>query len=1062
MRPAYLDAITFEEFQRRISELADPIAAPPAYTLDLLEATGRSRGTHAELTIRLAITNRQKEEDAWIRVPLRCDRAILDSQEAVRYEGGGQFFLEFVPGEGYVSWLRGGGDRAHVVTLRAIVPLQLVGDQHRLSLPWPRATASRLTLNVPHPDTTAVVSAGADLTTNPRGGDQTELVATGIAGDFQLSWRRRPQDGQRRTVTLEVDGLQLIQIDRHQIRAQVDLKVQSLARPFDRFRVELPRGARLISQSQPGYTLGSDEPEGAEKGDQEKGGDQGPRARWVDVRLDRATTGPVEIRLVTQQIRQFGQPQDAVQLAGFAVAGAVRQSGYVVVQVRGDWIVRWREDFHDRYDIRRVDDWPDQLPRTDVVAAFEYYRQPYSLQATVLAPQTRVMVEPEYLLDVSAEDAVLSGQLKYSVRGAKIAHVDLKLPGWEFDASSIGPAELVDETHLVWSEAGEVYIPLARQTSGQFAINFRVRRPLRPETGSLKVQLPVPQTDTIGATRLTVLSADDVELTPRDYGDAELSTRPPSTMELPLRQHPPFHYLFRHGEDVPAEYAAAIQLHPRSVTADVVTRLQVGRRSIEVQQRLDYEIKYGRLDSLDLEVPAAVARLESFEVLRDDELLSVNLPDAGNGQPVVPLRLPLNNDIGNVSLLVRYRWDTSPPTSDSRVSATVPLVMPPPAEFRSSRLELTSIDGVQVEAVIEPWQAVEGAGGGLVSKADAPHREVTVVAGLTDSSTGGGRFVERAWLQTWLTGSARYDRAVFRFRHPQHLLELQLPPGTVPDSLEVRLNGRLLEPATVRDGRLQIETPLHAEDHLLDLRYMVPQNSGWLRTRCAMPRLTAGAYLREPLLWQLILPADQHLLTVPAGCLPAYQWQWRRLGWRRVPLANDAQLHRWIGTSLADGGDDQVGEGLQGERNVYLFTARELPEVYDVYAAPRGLMVIVPAGTVLLLGYLLIYVPFLRRSGTVLAAAVILLAAALIFPELALLIAQLACLGIVLCGLVVFLRRTMTGPGTPRLLIQRTSPSSVKLSSTELFYPSGAEVPSLGSTATNHPVIDSSLAERES
>jgi hypothetical protein len=1054
LRPAYLDAITFEEFKQRISELAEPIEAPPAYTLDVLEATGRARGQYAELAIRLVITNRRSDNDQWVRVPLRCDRAILQVGDVMDYQGPGKFFIQFDKSDGYVCWLSGGAGEQHVLTLNVIAPLEIVGKQRRLDLDWPRATTSQLRLTVPHPDVTAFVSAGGNLTTEKRGRKETELSVARLAGDFQLTWRQRRQDRPRGAVAMEVDGLQLVQIDRGQIRCQVDLRVQSYDRPFDQFRVELPSGARLISKGQAGYTLASEAVD--------SGGARADKARWVDVKLDESTTGPVDIRLVTEQIQPFGQSGKPFQLAGFGVAGAVRQSGYVAVQVRGDWIVRWIEEFNDRYDIRRVDEWPDKLPKTDVVAAFEYYRQPYSLRAEVLAPRIRVMVEPEYVLDVSADYAVLTGQLKYQVRGAKIAHVDVDLPGWDFDASSIGPAELVDNSQLVWSEAGHVHIPLARQTSGQFAINFRALKPLFPQTNHLDVQLPIPQADTIGATRLTVLSADNIELTPQDYGDAELSTRPSSTRELPARQHKPFHYLFRHGEDVPSEYQAALKLHQRSVATDVFTRLVAARRSIDVQQRFNYEINYGRLDSLELEIPAAVARLDNLSVMRNGEPLKLTLRDDLQGKATVPLRVPLNNEIGEVSIVVRYPWESSPPTSDTRVSVTVPLVMPPGDQFRSGRLELTAVDGVQAEVVIEPWQPVESAAEAAVYEIELPEPEVTVVAGLAANTTSGGQFVDRAWLQTWLTDAVRHDRAVFRLRSRQHALGLQLPPDTVPDSLEVRLNGQLLENATLNGGRLQIEIPQLEERHVLDLRYTVPQQrAGWFQTQCWLPRFTGGAFLREPMYWQLILPANEHLATVPASCLPAYQWRWRRIGWRRVPVAGDVQLERWSGALVDGAADDNVLGVPDGERNVYLFRARDLQDAFVVYAAPRTLMVVVPAGLALLLGYLLIYVPFLRRAGTVMTGLILLIAAALIFPEQAVLVAQLACLGIILSLLVVFLRRALRAKTVPQVLIQRTPGDSMRHSTTELFYPAEAGARTMGSTATNPAAYGDSFAGPE-
>jgi hypothetical protein len=250
--------------------------------------------------------------------------------------------------------------------------------------------------------------------------------------------------------------------------------------------------------------------------------------------------------------------------------------------------------------------------------------------------------------------------------------------------------------------------------------------------------------------------------------------------------------------------------------------------------------------------------------------------------------------------------------------------------------------------------------------------------------------------------------------------------------------------------------------HVLDLRYTVQQQrTAWFQTQCSMPRFTGGAFLREPLYWQLILPVDEHLLTVPAGCLPAYEWQWRRLGWRRVPLVGDARLERWSGARAEEAADDGVQAALHGERNVYLFRARDMQGAYLVYSAPRTLMVVVPAGLVLLVGYLLIYVPILRTAGTVVTGLVLLIAAAVIFPELALLVAQLACLGIVLSLLVLFLRRTLRAKPAPQVLIQRTPGSSIRQSTTELFYPADAVARPVGSTATNSAAYGESLAEPE-
>ncbi len=458
LRPAFFD-ITFEELKKRISDLADPSSLPPAFTIDQFSATGRARDEFAELEMRVAVTNRLDSDDRWIRIPLRSENVILKADDKAVYDGPGEYFVRFDPQDGYIWWLRGGTNKQHQLTLNAIVPLEMIGEQRKLRLDVPRASVSQLTLNVSDP-VIASASPGVALTSERNDQGQTEIQAMGVTGEFELTWRRQRPDEATRTATLETDGLQTIQVMGSQIRSQIDLRVQSFGKPFDQFRVQLPEGFRLISESPTGYTFAV---EADGKADGKKDANDVKRtSKWVDVKLEELTTGPVEVRLVAEQIRRFGDWEREFQLAGFRVAGAVRESGHVVVQVRGDWIVRWMEDFNGRYDIRRVDDWPAKLPKVDVVAAFEYFRQPFSLRARVLSPKTRVAVEPQYVMDVSADHVVLSGQLKYQVRGAQIDHVTIDLPGWDFDATSIGPSDLVNVSQLVWSEAGQVHIPLAQ------------------------------------------------------------------------------------------------------------------------------------------------------------------------------------------------------------------------------------------------------------------------------------------------------------------------------------------------------------------------------------------------------------------------------------------------------------------------------------------------------------------------------------------------------------------------------------------------------------------------
>ena len=154
-----------------------------------------------------------------------------------------------------------------------------------------------------------------------------------------------------------------------------------------------------------------------------------------------------------------------------------------------------------------------------------------------------------------------------------------------------------------------------------------------------------------------------------------------------------------------------------------------------------------------------------------------------------------------------------------------------------------------------------------------------------------------------------------------------------------------------------------------------------------------------------------------------------------------------------DGNGSVVNAASQGGVNVYLFRMPELPTLVRVQTLPRTLLVMIPAGLVLIIGTLLIYLPALRNAELLFAAAIGITAFGLIYPEPAMILAQMALLGVVLALLAVFLRQTLNTQRPKRLIIQRdASGSSVRLATTNRY-----ESPVVGfggSTVTGSPSLE--------
>ena len=1053
LRPALLNEITFGDFKKLLGDLAVRQASPPQYVLSSLAITATAKQENIEVAVDVVIENRHDSEETWVRVPLKMGSLILPLQDSVRYEGEGSSFLHYDDrAEGYVVWLRGGTGKQHRLQLSGLVPIGQLGGEHQIRLNIPRATKSDLSLSIPGTDYSVLVTSGGHLREPKTVEGRTEVVVDGVAGDFRLLWRRLLIRNAPRMQAFDVEGRQTIQIEGGQVRTDTTLTVQSFAGPFNHFRIQLPPGARLLSANQSGYSLLETSAAG--------GLDE---SQWVDVKLDRMTKGPVEIHLVTQQIRDPNRPDDAIQLAGFDVEGSLRQSGQITVRVSGDWHIRWLEEFSGRFDIRRTDTLPEAAPNAEVVARFEYYRQPYSLRARIEPPTTQIAVEPEYVVDVSTDRVVMDTRLRYQVRGAGIFDVAVDMQGWEIVPGSIGPIELVDIDAVHVDPEGRVQIPLVRSVEGEFEIVIRAERSHESMARSLDLPLPKPIADRRDTTTIIISPSDNVELVPHDTTQLQGSSPASGTLPFGKRQQEPLYYLFAHGQEVPERLTAEFQIRPLLISVNVFSEVRFTQHSVAVTQTLEFDIKHQRIDSLRLRMPRELLDRQGV-ILRGGKPLPLTVVEDNPDDHDVLLRVPLENVIGKVSLDVQYKLESEKMAPGTLASHTIPLVMPAEGDLVGNYLTMEGSDGLEVDPIGEEWQSIAAEDVAIRERSsekgnhyecETPKSQLVVLVGVTEQPTGGRVLVRKGWIQTWMTKQVRYDHAAFNLVNRGEYFDFQLPWGVNRSTIEASIDGKPIQLHLLPDQKARIAVSGPETEHRFEIQWSMPRQGYKLgRTQIAMPLFPGGARLQRPIYWQLILPQEEHLLRSPEVAIPGYTWQWQRVGWHRVPLVETSELALW-----------SIGHGTQKEpagTNSYLFRLPHLPSQVTVETLPRAILVLIPAGIVLLGGILLIYIPKLRRTEVLFMLAVLLLAFGWIYPEPAVILVQMALLGVVLVLLVVLMRRLLIARLPRRYVVERTSGSSERYQSTEFYQPgqstSSVVTESVGVAVVEPAPVDGSTA----
>jgi hypothetical protein len=792
-----------------------------------------------------------------------------------------------------------------------------------------------------------------------------------------------------------------VKINGRSATSEATLTVRSFGAEFDHFRVRLPPGAQLTGGAEPGYTLS---PVGK------------PDAALVDVKLDRKTVGPVDVRLVTERAYDVTKRGEILDLAGFSVAEAIphRQWGHIAVTVSGDWQLVLGELSR----AQQIDELPEPLRRSDVTAAFEYFGQPASLPVRVVARKTRVSVDPQYTYHVGAERTQLEARLKYTVRGSRVFKFDLDLPGWDVDA--IGPEERIDGNSIVSTPAGGVTVPLVQPATGDFELNIKAHRANALDKNVIEWTLPVPHADVHGPADVVIVPAENVDLSP--LNDKLIGLTPATGYGLPPDL--PARAMTYRAEQNRAQFRAEMTVHQQAVGVECNYQITIQPHAIDVSQLFDFRVRYEPLDRITLDVPRTLLddpKLQFVVVGEPVEPREIGEPPALDRRTI---ELPVKPTTGSIRVEVRFHRP-QPVLADSATTAiAIPLVVPVGARLTTNEATVAAGPRIRIEQREGPWSVLDspratgGAPNSIRFAAAETAPELRLAIGLDQQKSTRTSIIERAWIQTWVTETVRQDRAIYKLTSDEDHVRLKLPEGISGEDVEVKVDGHSVKPETTTAGMLDI--PLQSDpslhDHRLELRYQFDapaMPNGWLSF--AVPAFDRSVRIQRTY-WQLVMPVDVMLLAGSSDMTAEFDWEWnhRGVGWERVPFKEQPELERWVGlrtgiTVVQSAGTWSAAVDDVPERtNRYLYSVVGPTASFEVAVARRWLVVLLASLTSLLAALALLYVPGLRQPRLLLVGTCLLLLLIMAWPDQSILIAEAAILGLGLALLAVVLRRVVT------------------------------------------------------
>jgi hypothetical protein len=454
-----------------------------------------------------------------------------------------------------------------------------------------------------------------------------------------------------------------------------------------------------------------------------------------------------------------------------------------------------------------------------------------------------------------------------------------------------------------------------------------------------------------------------------------------------------------------------------------VRDLQVFARSVvhveqietdpQVTQRFDFDVDFGRLSSVRLQVPDDI--VERFPEELRDEALSFHLDGerlaADWRANVVELTFPQRRrGTFQIALARTYRTDA---LREATSRVRVPVISLADRPFDSLRLVVPTSGTAKVEIDDDRWTPLPTAVGSDEWITGSAVDTVEIALDHSLENVPQQVSIPVAWIRSHIDAAGNI-RTVSQYQLQADLsrLVVRVPSGPALPRFEWNgeaLPARSVRPLTEMAGQYLIELPDRLEEGWLGITFVLQSKPlGWGQaTPLEFPSFGQEVKL-EQTFWDLHLPLTQYLLLQPENLSPTYEWTRSGLAWRRQSVSDVPQMH----TRFVAGG--AVGPEQTDSSNAYSFETLGVMQNVTVHSTNNALLVFVGAGLTLLVSFLMLKVPGARNLWLWLSVGTLIAVASLWYLDVILLLLQPAAWGLMLPLVAVLFdrgpdRRPLTG-----------------------------------------------------
>ncbi len=720
--------------------------------------------------------------------------------------------------------------------------------------------------------------------------------------------------------------------------------------------------------------------------------------------------------------------------SGFPLSNAAEQSGAIgIVQSANLWINVTRAQGLHRIDPREL---PAELrARPGTGTAYQFLDHPYKLGLGIESSPPLYRSESNSRMVLDSHTVQVDTTLQVQRVHGRLFEIEVVVPA-SLQVVSVGPADIVESATPVAArslvsgsglpqesvQVLKIHLTEQGRDLKSFSLRLQGQQQIGPET-EVKLGLFATIDGVSTASTVSLFADPGITFEPDEPAHRDVSSSGAFRLQSPSEssaasldsspgQRSPIAVL--KSNQNPRWLRGRLTRHPLLITQDIKVSAHLARHSIDVRQDTDLRVDHGSVTSLTLRVPLSRSQawqVQSKEAIRREELDQ----EAGNSRL---FRLVFNPPIVESSLLTfRFQLPLElGPANGAAVKTTIPWIEVEEGVPALTTVEMDSVPGIKTTVNDADWISAasdEGESGGnnlrqryRLSKPATKHPGFSFLASLMEQVSLPSLVVPRLLLRTVLgVDNESKTHAWYWFESHPTSVSFSLPDRA--QWIRVRIDGRAADQVEHDPSggfyRLTLPAESRSKPVLVEVEYQL--SGTWANQVCVPPQLPAAAVVLQTL-WEVQIPWSQALIGVPRGWADENDWHWDLYVWKRRPWRPFSKLIGWVAGSpaLTASLEDPPGEE-QDSSHSYLFGRSGEPVAMTPWLANRAGIIAVCSGSVLVLGYLLMFSRARFRAIWVVTAGFCLVGSAVAHPSVLLLVIQSALSGVILALLGLLIQR---------------------------------------------------------